>query len=226
MKKQLIWDIPTRLFHWLLVACITAQYITAEILENAIQWHFYIGYFTLGLILFRIIWGVIGTHYAKFSEFLAGPTRIMSYIKTLPKKDSHAHAGHNPVGGWMVMVLLALVAIQGISGLFITDDIYSNGPYYDAVSESTRDIMNTIHHTAFNVLLGAIALHIIAIIFYALFKKQRLVGAMVHGKKSTAQKGITSSKLLLAVVIATLCAAVMYYIIVIAPPAPVEEFFY
>lgn len=222
MEKRLIWDFPTRLFHWLLVACILAQYLTAEVFD-AIDWHFKIGYFTLGLILFRLLWGFIGTTYARFSQFLAGPSKVLSYAKTVTAPNSPEYAGHNPMGGWMVIALLALVALQGISGLFINDDIINAGPYYNAVSETTRDIMNTVHHTAFNVLLAAIVLHIAAVIFYTRYKKQLLVPAMLHGKKITNQPGITSSRLLLALILVIIVIAAMYYIIEIAPPAPAMD---
>ncbi|NVK56086.1 MAG: cytochrome b/b6 domain-containing protein [Alteromonadaceae bacterium] len=222
MQKRLIWDIPTRLFHWLLVACILAQYLTAEVLD-AIDWHFKIGYFTLGLILFRLLWGFTGTTYARFSQFLTGPGKVLAYSKTIAHSHSPDHAGHNPLGGWMVMVLLLLVALQGISGLFIGDDIINNGPYYDAVSQATRDTMNTIHHTAFNILLAAIALHVAAVVFYTRYKKQLLVPAMLHGKKATNEPGISSSRLLLALTLVIIVIATMYYVIEIAPPAPAVD---
>lgn len=222
MEKRLIWDIPTRLFHWLLVACIVAQYLTAEVFD-AIVWHFRIGYFTLGLILFRLLWGFVGTTYARFAQFIAGPGKVLAYAKTVTKPNSPEHAGHNPMGGWMVIALLLLVALQGISGLFIGDDIINNGPYFDAVSESTRDTMNAIHHTAFNILLAAIALHIAAVVFYARFKKQLLVPAMLHGKKATSEPGITSSRLFLALILVLLVIGAMYYVIEIAPPAPAVD---
>ncbi len=222
MQKRLVWDIPTRLFHWLLVACILAQYLTAEVFD-AIDWHFKIGYFTLGLILFRVLWGIVGTTYARFSQFLAGPGTVAAYAKTLPSRQSPAHAGHNPMGGWMVIVLIGLVALQGVSGLFIGDDIINNGPYYDAVSDATRDTMNAIHHTAFNILLAAIALHIAAVVFYVRYKKQMLIAAMLHGKKPTSAPGISSSRLLLALLLVLIVIAAMYYAIEIAPPAPAVD---
>lgn len=103
-------------------------------------------------------------------QFLVGPGKVFRYATTLPQHNSEAHAGHNPMGGWMVIALLVLIALQGISGLFITDDIFSNGPYYDLVSEEVRDLMNTLHHTVFNILLAAIALHIAAVVFYSRYK--------------------------------------------------------
>ena len=170
MQKTLIWDLPTRLFHWLLVVSLLAQYATAEWLDNAIQWHFYIGYFTLFLVVFRIMWGVAGTQYAKFSSFVTGPGRVINYLKTLFDRDSAPSVGHNPLGGWFVIVMLVLVAIQAISGLFMTDDIFLDGPYRQLAGDETLELMNTLHHLAFDLLLYVIALHIGAIMFQRLQK--------------------------------------------------------
>lgn len=227
MAKKLIWDLPTRLFHWLLVMSITAQYVTAELLENAMQWHFYMGYFTLGLVLFRLIWGILGTRHARFTQFLAGPARVVKYAKTLPVRNATSYTGHNPLGGWAVIAMLLLVAVQGVSGLFLTDDVFLDGPYRHLVGERVQDMANTVHHTGFDILLFIIALHIIAIVFYTYYKRQPLVPAMLHGMKDTSSPGISSSRLLLALILSALCALLIYYVIAILPPAPaVEDLYY
>ncbi len=226
MTKSLIWDLPTRLFHWLLVLSLSAQYITAELLDNAMQWHFYVGYFTLGLIVFRILWGFVGTRYAKFRQFIRGPGAVFRYIKSLPAKQTTPHAGHNPLGGWAVVVMLLLITIQATSGLFLTDDVFLDGPYRHMVDESVQSIANTLHHTGFDFLLGIIVAHVLAILFYRYYKHQRLTMPMIHGKKTTGDKGIPSSRLWLALVIAFISAALVYYIIVIAPPEPAAEALY
>lgn len=226
MAKKLIWDLPTRLFHWLLVLSITAQYVTAELLENAMQWHFYVGYFTLGLILFRLIWGVTGTRYARFRQFLWGPVSVAAYARSLPDRNAKAHAGHNPLGGWAIVAMLLLIGAQGVSGLFLTDDVFLDGPYRHLVDETRQNMANTVHHTGFDILLIIIALHLIAIAFYSFYKRQSLVPAMLHGMKETASSGIRSSRLGLAILIALLCAGLVYYVIFVAPPAPVTEALY
>ena len=226
MQRQLIWDIPTRLFHWLLVLSIVAQYATAEWMDNATQWHFYIGYFTLGLLVFRIIWGIFGPEYARFSQFVTGPKQVIAYLRTLFDKNSPSVAGHNPLVGWFVIVMLTLLIIQAISGLFMTDDIFLDGPYRAMADDSTLDVMNTLHHLAFDILIWVIALHIAAILFYAVYKKQKLVPAMLHGKKDTHSPAIKSSKLVLALIVAVLSAAALYYAIDVLPPEPeIEEYF-
>ncbi|WP_414830486.1 cytochrome b/b6 domain-containing protein [Alteromonas sp. H39] len=226
MEKRMIWDIPTRLFHWLLVASLSIQYATAEWLDDAMQWHFYVGYFTIGLVIFRLIWGFIGPEHARFRHFLKGPTAIISYMRSLPDKHAVPHAGHNPLGGVFVIVMLLLIAIQAVSGLFLTDEVFLDGPYRHLVSDSTQDVMSTLHHQVIDALLIVIALHIAAIAFYAVYKKQSLTSAMIHGKKATSSQGITSSRLLLAVVVAAIVAALVYLGIDILPPEPVDEGFY
>ena len=124
MKKNLVWDIPVRLFHWLLVLCLLGQWITAEVLENAMDIHFYIGYFTLGLIIFRLIWGFVGTKYAKFSSFMAGPKAILAYLKSVKSKQHILSIGHNALGGLLLPAVIILVGLQAISGLFTTDEMY------------------------------------------------------------------------------------------------------
>ena len=231
MQKTLVWDLPTRLFHWLIVASLLAQYATVEWLENKVQWHFYIGYFTLFLIVFRLIWGVVGTRHAKFSNFVTGPKKVFSYVKTLFNRQSEPAIGHNPLGGWFVIVMLILLAIQAISGLFMTDDIFLDGPYRQLASEETLDLMNTLHHLAFDALLYVIALHIGAVIFYSVYKKQKLVPAMVHGSKDSVKEsktaGIADSRLLRALIVALIAAAFVYVAIEVYPPEPqVDEYYY
>ncbi|AXT40695.1 cytochrome B [Alteromonas sp. BL110] len=231
MQKTLVWDLPTRLFHWLIVASLLAQYATVEWLENKVQWHFYIGYFTLFLIVFRLIWGVVGTRHARFSSFVTGPKRVFSYVKTLFNRRSEPAIGHNPLGGWFVIVMLVLLTIQAVSGLFMTDDIFLDGPYRQLASEETLGLMNTLHHLAFDVLLYVIALHIGAVIFYSIYKKQKLVPAMVHGSKDSINKsktaGIADSRLLRALIVALVAATVVYVAIEVYPPAPqVNEYYY
>ncbi len=226
MNRQLIWDVPTRLFHWLLVAALTAQYVTAEWMDSAMQWHFWIGYFVIGLIAFRLVWGLLGPTYARFGNFIAGPVAVWRYIKTLPDARAPAHAGHNPLGGWFVIIMLGCVALQAVSGLFMTDEVFLDGPYRHVVSEQTQQLMNTLHHTVFDILLGVIGLHIAAIVFYALYKRQSLTSAMLHGKKATPGGGIRSSRLWLALVIAISVGVAVYAVMFWLPPAPVDEGFY
>ncbi len=226
MEKRVIWDVPTRLFHWLLVASLFIQYATAEWMDDAMQWHFYVGYFTIGLVIFRLIWGFVGPEHARFSSFLRGPSVVFSYVRSLPDKNAAPHAGHNPLGGIFVILMLLLIAMQAVSGLFLTDEVFLDGPYRHLVGEGTQELMNTLHHQVINALLLVIALHIAAIIFYAVYKKQSLTPPMIHGKKTTTRPGISSSRLLLALVLVAVIAGGLYVAIEVLPPEPVDQGFY
>lgn len=219
-EKSLIWDIPTRLFHWMLVIGFGLQWLTGEVLDDAIDWHFYIGYTMLGLILFRITWGFFGTRYSKFKQFLSSPRLTIKYAKTLHKQASPVHASHNPMGGWVVVLMLLLIGLQAISGLFVSDEIFSEGPYYGVAPSSVREIMAFIHFNLFDVLIGIVALHIVAVLVYQFYKKQQLIGAMFHGKKAIDATGIKSSKIMLAVAIACLIGVGVYILVAVLPPQP------
>lgn len=148
-------------------------------------------------------------------------------MKTLFNRRSEPAIGHNPLGGWFVIVMLVLLAIQAISGLFMTDDIFLDGPYRQLASEEILRLMNTLHHLAFDVLLYVIALHVGAIVFYSVYKKQKLVPAMVHGNKEIKTAGISNSRLLRALIVALITAVVVYVAIEVYPPAPqVDEYYY
>jgi cytochrome b len=226
MKKNLVWDIPVRLFHWLLVLCLLGQWLTAEVLEDAMDIHFYIGYFTLGLIIFRLIWGFVGTKYAKFNSFIAGPKAILAYSKSVMSKQHTFSIGHNALGGLLLPAVIILVGLQAISGLFTTDDIVSTGPYYDGANADLQQWMQWLHHNVFNVLLGIIGLHLVAIGWYLIFLKHNLIRPMLDGKKAVAEKdSINHSQLIKAILIMCLVAIFVYWLVEINPP-PIEDGYY
>ncbi len=219
-NKHLIWDFPTRLFHWLLVAGITAQWLTGEYLDDAIDWHFTIGYCVLGLIIFRILWGFLGTRYAKFSSLPLNPRHALDYARSLPDKHSKPHAGHNPVGSWMVLIMLLAVLLQAVSGLFVSDEIFSEGPYRSVASKAVLEVMEFIHFNLFDVLLILIGLHVSAALFYQLYKKQAIITAMFSGKKTVEASPINGSRLLTALITAAIVAGAVYLLVVVLPPEP------
>jgi cytochrome b len=227
-ERRLVWDLPLRLFHWLLVLSIIASYVTAKIGIETMQYHMYLGYWTLGLILFRIFWGFVGPRHARFSSFIGSPAWVWRYAKGLAAGTMIQTVGHNPLGGLMVVLMLLLVGFQAVTGLFATDDIVWTGPYNGAVSGDTADQMTSWHHTNFNFILAAVALHIMAIAFYFLVKKQNLVGAMLHGKKAAqhvpAHEAITKSEIVRAVVVILISAGLVYWLISAAPEPPDVSF--
>lgn len=221
-----VWDIPTRLFHWLLVATLIFQYTSVEILESTIEWHFIGGYFCLGLILFRIVWGLVGSYYAKFSQFVVSP---MNAAKYLGSKSNKHYLGHNPAGAYSVILLLSLVATQAISGLFLTDDIFSNAPYYGVLPKAWEDLANTIHYNGFNFILAAVALHISAIVFYRIRHKQNLTKAMITGYKpiSADDKNPVSASTnwILFIVSVAFVALAIYLVVDVFAPAPADDYY-
>jgi cytochrome b len=210
MKKNLVWDIPVRLFHWLLVLSLFGQWLTTEVLDNFMDIHFYIGYFTLGLIIFRLFWGFFGTRYAKFSSFITGPKAIISYLQSLSSKQKVFTTGHNPLGGLLLPAVLILVGLQAISGLFTSDEIVTAGPYYDS----------------FDVLMGLVVIHLLAIAWYRWALKHDLITPMLTGQKVIeASKGITDSKLVRALILAIAVGFFVYWLVAINP-TPVAAYYY
>lgn len=182
VKKIQIWDLPLRLFHWLLVFTVIAAYITAEIGGELTDWHGRIGALALGLLTFRIIWGFVGSTHARFTDFFPTPSRLAKYLK-----GSWQTNGHNPLGALSVFALLGVLATLIGTGLFANDDIAFQGPLYNLIDKPSSDWLTGLHEIAFNVLLVLIVLHLAAIAFYLLIKKINLVKPMVTGSKEAPQ---------------------------------------
>jgi cytochrome b len=175
-----VWDPYVRIFHWLLVIGIAASWITGE--NEWYETHYQIGLGVGWLILFRILWGFVGSPTARFTHFIKGPGAVIAYMKTMfARKPSHAF-GHNAGGGLMVLVLLLVVGLQAFSGLFNTDDVLFDGPFYDNVPESISKLAGAWHGRLFNILLALIALHVLVIAIYYIWKRENLVRAMVTGR--------------------------------------------
>ncbi len=177
-----VWDLPTRLFHWSLVALMIAQWLTAEE-SGTMSWHVWGGYAVLALVLFRLMWGFVGSDTARFGDFVRGPGAALEYVKALLRGETPLYLGHNPMGGWSIMAMLALLLIQAGTGLFANDDIATEGPLYGWVSKGTSDWLTTIHKFNFNLLLLVIAVHLSAVLFYLLVKRENLVHPMLSGVK-------------------------------------------
>lgn len=177
-----VWDLPTRLFHWILVALIIAQWWTAE-QSNTMDYHVWGGYAVLTLVLFRLIWGFVGSETVLFSNFVRGPGAALLYAKALMRGETPHYLGHNPMGGWSILALLILLLIQAGTGLFANDDIMIEGPLYAWVSKDTSDWLTTLHRFNFNLLLAMIAVHLSAVFFYLLVKRENLIHPMLSGRK-------------------------------------------
>lgn len=228
VEKRLVWDLPTRLFHWLLALDILGLYLTADAGTPTMEWHFRLGYVALGLVAFRIVWGFVGPRHARFATFLVGPAGLLRYLRGFFRRDSLPAPGHNPAGAIMVVVLLLMVGLQAVSGLFTSDDIVYAGPYNPAVSGDTANLMGSIHHRNFSILQWLILAHIVAVLFYVFYKRQNLIGAMFSGRKPahvvSETEAISGSRLLLAIVIGVVVAAAIWYLVDSAPPPAEPEY--
>lgn len=178
-----IWDIFVRIFHWLLAGTICFAWWSGEQGGEWMVWHLRAGYFVLGLVTFRVIWGFAGSRYARFSEFLTSPKSAFSYLKAMLSGRDKTYAGHNPAGGWGVMVLLLLCAVQAGSGLFANDDIFTEGPLAHLVGYDLSIEITRWHKLMFNALLGMIGLHVVAVVYHQRFRKEPIVQAMFSGRK-------------------------------------------
>lgn len=180
MKTERIklWDLPTRIFHWLLLILIVGAIVTGKIGGSAIEWHGRIGLAILGLIIFRIVWGFIGSSHARFARFVPTPSSIRAYLR-----GDWQGVGHNPLGALSVLALLTLIGVQVGIGLFGNDDIAFQGPLFGLIDKSLSDWLTGLHKTAINLLIALIALHLGAIAFYTKVKKDNLVKPMITGWK-------------------------------------------
>jgi cytochrome b len=178
MKRLHIWDLPTRLTHWLLAASIAAAIVTGQIGGNLIDWHGRLGLLIVGLIVFRLVWGFVGSHTARFASFVRGPAAIKAYLR-----GEWRGIGHNPLGALSVVALLTLVAAQVATGLFTNDDISFQGPLADLISKELSDKLTGAHKAFINILIGLVVLHIAAIVYYLRVKKENLVKPMLTGWK-------------------------------------------
>lgn len=180
MNKQRIrlWDLPTRVFHWSLVALVVAAVISGKIGGNAIVWHGRCGLAIVGLLVFRLIWGVVGSTYARFVSFFPTPASLIAYLR-----GQWRGVGHNPLGAFSVFGLLGLLALQAATGLFSNDDIAFRGPLAGLVDSALSDRLTGVHKLSINLLFALIVLHLAAITFYVRVKKDKLVQAMLTGWK-------------------------------------------
>jgi len=185
LRPVRVWDLPTRLFHWLLAACVIASIISAKIGGNAMEWHFRLGYAVLALLAFRLLWGVVGGRWSRFTSFIYSPATLLRYLRGQSRSNEYFHVGHSPTGALSVFGLLGILAVQVGTGLFADDEISNTGPLIKFVSEATSHLL-TKWHKSFGqwLIITLVVLHIAAIVFYFVKKRQNLVGPMLSGDKT------------------------------------------
>jgi cytochrome b len=173
--RQPLWDVPTRLFHWVIVCCVALSWWSAEM--EYFDVHEWSGLTVLVLVVSRVIWGFIGSRHSRFSDFVVGPVAMRNYLRGY----GAASAGHNPLGGWSVLLLLTLLMLQAGSGLFNSDDVLFSGPLHYWADTGFRDAMGVVHEVAFNALMALVSLHILAVLYHQLRLKEKLLQAMLRG---------------------------------------------
>ena len=209
-----IWDLPTRLFHWLLAGCVIGLVVTGNVGGNAMVWHFRLGYAVLTLVLFRLVWGLIGGHWSRWFQLALAPRHVLGYLKG----RSGTWLGHNPLGSWSVVLMLGWLLLQVSSGLLSDDEIANAGPLTVLVSGATVSAATAWHKGLGKaVLIVLVLMHVAAVAWYRLRKAQALLPAMLHGDKALAQPAPASrdggGQRLLAALVLLACAAAVRWLV-------------
>ena len=222
MNAVRIWDLPTRLFHWALVLAVVCLFVTGKIGGDAMIWHGRLGYAVLALLLFRLVWGVIGGRWSRFASFFPTPARLLRYLRG--QATPQDTAGHNPLGACSVLAMLLVLAAQAGTGLFADDEIAFSGPLTGMVSDAVVSTATTLHKSVGQYLLIAlVTLHVLSIVFYAL-RGKNLVIPMLLGDKRLAPDDIVppaadgAGRRLLALIVLALAAAAVWWLVTSAPP--------
>ena len=176
-----VWDAPTRLFHWAIVVLVCVSWLSERL--NRMDLHFLSGYAVLAALLFRVMWGFVGSDTARFAHFLQSPWAAFHHLSRLHRREPDTEIGHNAAGGWMVLVMLALLAVQVGTGLCANDDIEREGPLAKYVGKDWSDWLSGIHGVNFTLIQIAVVLHVLAIVAYAVLKRHDLVRPMITGRK-------------------------------------------
>lgn len=213
MRRIKVWDLPIRLFHWGIVVLIFLAWWTQE--YNHMDWHVWTGYTILTLLLFRLVWGFIGSDTARFVKFLRSPVAAVTHLSHITRREADSEIGHNAAGGWMVLVLLALIGVQAGTGLFANDDGSTEGPLMHFVSKDRSDWLSHIHSVNFTLIEAAVVLHVLAVLAYAVLKRQNLVRPMITGAKDISGN-VAAPRLVspaLAVVVLAVAAGVVAWVV-------------
>lgn len=171
-----VWDLPLRVFHWLLALSILGSLVTVKLGE--MQVHGWFGLFAISLLVFRLLWGVWGSRHAQFRAFVVSPSATLRYLRA-PWKA----LGHNPLGSWSILALIGLFLVQSLSGLGTSDDIFYDGPLVKHLSSAWVSVMGQVHTATEPVIYGLVGLHVAAIFYYRVVRREELLLAMVHGDK-------------------------------------------
>ena len=216
-----VWDLPTRVFHWALAVLVVFSFTSGKVGGAWMEWHLKSGFAILALLIFRLAWGFGGSETARFASFLRGPRAAWVYVRETHASRHPASLGHNPLGGWMVMLMLALLILQAATGLFADDEISTQGPLAAKVSNAWVSRMTTIHKYNEWAVVAAATLHVIAIAVYRWGYKEDLLTPMLHGWKALPAQlrppEPARASSLLALALAATAAAFVYWLVAVYP---------
>tara|TARA_B000000441_G_C21677224_1_gene311097 strand:+ start:196 stop:924 length:729 start_codon:yes stop_codon:yes gene_type:complete len=219
--KIFVWDMPIRLFHWVLVILVIISILTGlgwSSLSNETMVHEWSGISILVLVFFRILWGFFGGRHARFFDFIKGPRAILSYIRGLLTGTHQRWKGHNPMGGLSVIAFIGLLGAQAGTGLFANDDSDVEGPLFDKVGKDLSDTITTFHYDIATLIYVVIGIHVVAIVLYR-FQGERLIAAMMHGHKEegdykeSSMKGPTAGNPFVALVMLAASVGLVAFIL-------------
>jgi cytochrome b len=184
-KLEKIWDPVTRLWHWVLVLAVSTGWCFGKFMNfDIIQWHFYIGYLILGLLVFRYLWGFWGPAPVRYRALLPTPSATLAYLRTIGKRKASGSPGHNPLGSLSVIAMMLVITTQAVTGLFVeSDDFFEYGPLAEYVEQATINNMTWWHHFIADLIFIVVVLHVVAILFHLLWKKENLIKPMINGWK-------------------------------------------
>lgn len=211
-----VWDPAVRIFHWATVLLLGFSWYAVEAQDDWLEYHMWAGYAILTLLLARLAWGFVGTTYARFGSFLHSPRAVLRDLLSLHSRRSHrAMAGHTPLGGVNIVLMIVCLLVQIGTGLFANDDVFTEGPLFQLVSKNTSDTLTAIHHLNFNVLLTLVVLHVTAVFYHLVHRRENLIGPMITGYKKMAGDvtPATAFRPLLATALLALSASLVYLLV-------------
>lgn len=223
MTAYPVWDLPTRFIHWCFPIGIGLLWWTGE--TERMEWHSYVGYTLVVLVTTRLVWGFTGSFHSRFANFVRGPVGVFRYVQGANVRDANnkgksESVGHNPLGAYSTLALLACLLMQGVSGMFSIDDVVFDGPLAYYFEGDYIDLASQLHEIGWNILQALVALHLVAIVWYQFKKRQPLVQAMWLGAqpgKESMHRPVGAGQ---AILIATAAAATLAVAIGFAPDAP------
>ena len=211
-SKRLVWDLPTRVFHWSFVLCFVTAWITHEN-DRFLYEHVYVGYVFFGLLLFRFVWGWVGSHYARFRSFAYDWPSVAAYLRGLLNGEAMRHIGHNPAGGWAIFAMLLLGLLVSITGLLVFGGEEGHGPLSGLVSYELGNMAKELHEVLALTMLLLVFVHIVGVVVESYYHRENLIWAMIHGHKLGSQDGakVRMYALIAVVMLGVIVVSAAYY---------------